>query len=445
MMGIKRVEIDAQIAKEGVTNLKSFNQAYSTRLKDVITSSQNNINRSVNDFVTNSLNSSTSTRSLIFNINKTLEQDVRETQELISSNKNANSLIDSNLSPKPGISAYDSGYFYTYSTILANTKFNGNATEAYENASRFYSETLRLLNSSVASEYVSQAKLDEFRERITDRISSLAESYQDINGVVLESVRTRYETEVARTNTDLELQRTLLEAERELEQNNIEIKQLEAQANLYPEIYKNSMGNILYTTITAPYDGVVTDLPVLRGKFVNASDLVASVQGNNGTKSAIVEVDKYLNVKPRDEVIVYDPEKPFQKLKAVVVGVGGAVNKNGLKVVQIQLPKNANINSNQTIRMRLKKDTNLEVPLSSVSVVEDKSYVWKVVDSKLFRTSVVLGTIVDNKVKVESGLSEGEVIAARVSSDYQEGMSIEIKSTGASGQPVNEDGHAHEH
>jgi multidrug efflux pump subunit AcrA (membrane-fusion protein) len=218
----KKAEIDAQIIKDASVNLKNFNEKYNDKLKTTIQTSQNSINNSVDNFVSNSLNSSTSTSSYTFNINKTLEQDIREIQEKISQNKNAGSKIDSNMLAKGGISGLDSAYFYEYANILANTKYDGNVIEAYTNASQFYSATLKLLNVSVSgTNGLSQAELNSLKDKIVDRISDMASNYQDINSVILDSIKTKYEAEVAKANTNLDLQKTLLSAEKEIEQNNL--------------------------------------------------------------------------------------------------------------------------------------------------------------------------------------------------------------------------------
>jgi multidrug efflux pump subunit AcrA (membrane-fusion protein) len=443
----KKAEIDAQIIKDASINLKNFNEKYNDKLKATIQTSQNSINNSVDNFVSNSLNSSTSTSSYIFNINKTLEQDIREIQAKISYNKNSGSKIDSNMLAKGGISALDSQYFYQYSSILANTKYDGNAIEAYQNASQFYSATLKLLNVSVPSENgLSQTELNSLKGEIIDRISDMASNYQDINSVILDSIKTKYEVEVAKANTNLDLQKTLLSAEKEIEQNNLEVKKLEAQANLYPEIYKSGLGNILYTTFTAPFDGIVSDLPKVKGNLVSVGDIVVSVSGESGKRSAIIQIDKDTELKQGESLFVYDPIKPFQKWEAKVKGVGLSVNSKGLKLVQLEIPKEAKFVANQSIRARFKGHTHLEIPLSAVSSHDNKTFVWKITDGTITKVPVVLGEIVNNTVLVEEGLLEGDTIATVSRENYLEGQSVEadiIKESATTTESG--DGHAHEH
>ena len=442
----KKAEIDAQIIKDGSTNLKNFNEKYNDKLKTTIQTSQNSINNSVDNFVSNSLNSSTNTSSYIFNINKTLEQDIREIQEKISINKSSASKIDSNMQPKGGISAYDSVYFYQYSRILGNTKYDGNAIEAYQNASQFYSATLKLLNTSVSSENgLSQTELNALRDKIVNRISNMASNYKDINSVILDSVRAKYETEIVKANTNLDLQKTLLSAEKEIEQNNLEVKKLEAQANLYSEIYKTGLGNILYTNYTAPFDGIVSDLPKVKGNLVSVGDIVVSVSGENGKRTAIIQVDKDTEIKQGEGLFVYDPIKLFQKWEGKVKGVGVAVNSKGLKLVQLEIPKEAKIVSNQSIRVRLREYNHLSIPLSAVDSHDNKTSVWKIIDGKMNKVSVVLGEIVNNKIYVEEGLLEGDVIATLNKETYLEGQSVAVEVVNAAATTKSEDGHAHEH
>lgn len=443
----KKAEIDAQIIKDASINLKNFNEKYNDKLKNTIQTSQNSINNSVDNFVSNSLNSSTSTSSYIFNINKTLEQDMREIQEKISYNKNAGSKIDSNMQAKGGISALDSQFFYQYSSILANTKYDGNAIEAYQNASQFYSATLKLLNLTIPSENgLSQTELNSLKDKIIDRISDMASNYQDINSVILDSIKTKYETEVAKANTNLDLQKILLSAEKEIEQNNLEVKKLEAQANLYPEIYKTGLGNILYTTFTAPFDGIVSDLPKVKGNLVSVGDIVVSVSGDSGKRSAIIQIDKDTELKQGESLFVYDPIKPFQKWEAKVKGVGLSVNSNGLKLIQLEIPKEAKFVANQNIRVRFKGHTHLEIPLSAVDSHDNKTFVWKISDGVMTKVPVVLGEIVNNAVLVEEGLLEGDIIATVSKDNYLEGQSVEadiIKESATTTESG--DGHAHEH
>jgi multidrug efflux pump subunit AcrA (membrane-fusion protein) len=442
----KKAEVDAEIARKAVEQLRAFSTTFNTKLRDGVTASQENITNVTNAFISDTVTNAPTTKSYATELQKTLEQDVRELTEKLTS-KSAQAPIGSfNLYARHGVAAGNSQVFSTFASLLDSLTFRGDIVVAYEEAQKTYTAALAVLNGSTSTDTFPQTTIDTLRDKILIRIANLADRYSTINQALLDSVKVKYEAEVAKSNTNLDLQKSLLSAEKEIAQNGLDIQKLEAQASLYPKLYATGLGGVLYTTLTAPFAGVITDVPAVAGAFRAAGSSIVTIHGAQGVQSVRIEIDKQVEVRPGDRVYVYDPELPFQKIPGTVRGIGSAVTHLGMLVLEVSIPAQSPLFTNDTVRVRIPTHAHgVRIPLSAVVTKDEKSYVWKVIGGKLTQTKVDLGSIVDRDVKVFTGVRVGDVLAAAPLSTFIEGQDIESAVVPAAKPGASEDGHAHEH
>jgi multidrug efflux pump subunit AcrA (membrane-fusion protein) len=442
----KKADIDATIAKNAVANLKKFAEVYNTKLKNTLDTSQQTLTDATATFLDKTLTNAPSTQSYATEIQKTLEQDMRELTEKLTS-KNAQAPLGSfNFYARYGVAAGNSQVFNTFASLLDRLTFTGGIVTAYDEAQKAYSAALPVLNSSISTDTFPQTTIDELRNKILARLANLADRYSTINQTLLDSVKVQYDAEVAKTTTNLDTQKTLLAAEREIAQNELDIQKLEAQATLYPSAYAAGLGGVLYTTLTAPFDGVVVEVPTVSGAFVSAGGYVVTVLGGGGTQTVRVEIDTDIEVKTGDTVYVYDPELPFQKVPACVSGLGSAVTSTGLLSLEATLPKTSALFANDIVRVRIPThEHGVHIPLTTVVTEDEKVYVWKVVDGVLNKTQVSLGSITDRDVEVFSGVRVGDTLASAPQVTFVQGQTIDILTPASTPAAGASDGHDHEH
>lgn len=299
-------------------------------------------------------------------------------------------------------------------------------------------------SQEAAASFAIDARKAEIDARIADdRADKIEDSAEEYRKKVNKTVRNS-QTSVS-TSTTLEIIRNKNQDDISVEDSKLDAKDLKLQAELYQRMANSGMGSFLRTTYTAPFDGVVSELLKVKGSIVSADEVLVSVLGENGKKTAMVQLDKSTNIQIGEKLFIYDPNKPFQKWEGMVKAMSPTVNNRGLKLLQLDIPQDTDLRANQNVRVRAKENPYLEVPLAAILNSDNKTFVWKVKDNVMNKVPVVLGEIINNNVLVEEGLSEGDIIAARSRESYVENQSVEAEVTEKPMTTNSEDGHAHEH
>ena len=299
-------------------------------------------------------------------------------------------------------------------------------------------------SQEAAANFAIDAKKAEIEAQITkERVNQIEDSAEEYRKKVNKTVRNS-ETTVS-TSTTLDIIRNKNRDDISIESNKLDAKDQKLQAELYQNMARLGLGSFLRTTYTAPFNGTVSELSKVKGNVVVANEVLISVLGENGKKTAVVQLDKSTNVQAGEKLFIYDPNKPFKKWEGIVKAISPTVNNRGLKLLQLDIPQDTDLQANQNVRVRAKENPYVEILLSAILISDNKTFVWKVKDNLLNKVPVVLGEIINNKVLVEEGLSEGDIIAARSRESYVENQSVEVEVTEKPVTTNSEDGHAHEH
>ena len=164
--------------------------------------------------------------------------------------------------------------------------------------------------------------------------------------------------------------------------------------------------------------GVITNIAVRRGQFVNQGDVLAtmSASGTNSTLEALLSSDTAWLIDPTKEALLVTPSGT---IPLTLVYLGTQENETGLYSALFSLPADAAqklTDGHYTdIRIALKSQTsNILLPLESIS--QDTQSAWVMVEEsgKAQVKTVTLGNIFGNYIEVTSGISpDTRVILSR--------------------------------
>jgi len=227
------------------------------------------------------------------------------------------------------------------------------------------------LQSLVGRSLIAQSQLDSARQRVFDLQADVA----------------RLDYSVATNNARIRMKR----AQRDIAKRNLE-----------------------RTTLSAPFDGVVNEVFIDEGDYVNANQAALTLIDTS-------EFDVQLDV--RGEVISGLVLK--QQVNVVINEVAGKG-----EIVALQVDPDINTNTHQ-IRVRVPNDNTQAgllavvslplsaqtqsklIPVSSVLNLHGKTYVFTVEENVIKQLPVQLGRRIENELVVLNGLSVGQEVVAR--------------------------------
>ena len=204
-----------------------------------------------------------------------------------------------------------------------------------------------------------------------------------------------------------DLQAEVARLEYSVATNNARVRMKRAQRDI-------AKRNLKRTTLFAPFDGIVNDVFVDEGDYVNVNESALTLVDTS-------ELDVLLDV--RGEIVA-----GLTLNQNVEVSVNN--NKVTGSIVALQPDPDVNTNTHQ-IRVRvpnnnaqsgilavvtvplMSRSEAMLIPVSSVLNVFGKSYVFTVKDNVLYQLRVELGRRVRNEFVVLSGLSPGQLVVSR--------------------------------
>lgn len=225
-------------------------------------------------------------------------------------------------------------------------------------------------------------------------------------------------------------------------QNNL----LEARAILTQAMANemNARNSLSYTVVKSPVDGVTGMIPYRVGALVNSaiseplvtvsseeemhayfsmteSQLLSMVSDNTTTTDAIaglLPVKLILN-----NGIVYDTEGRIDAISGMLNARTGTI---GIRASFPNPQKLLRNGSTATVEVPFEKEECVVIPKTATFEIQDRVYVYKVVDGKAVSTPIIPFRI-DNGTEyiVESGLNIGDVIVAEGAGLLREGTPIQ--------------------
>lgn len=235
----------------------------------------------------------------------------------------------------------------------------------------------------------------------------------------------------------------LLEAEAAMEQ---------AKAN-----EKNARNDLSYTVVKSPVDGVASMLPYRVGALVDASITTPLTTVSDDeemyvyfsmTESQILTLVRKSGtlenaMKEMPEVELRLSDGLMYAHKGKIDAISGTIDTStGAVSLRATFPnpeKMLRDGGSGTVVFPYVQDSVLVVPQEATYEIQDKVFVYKVVDGKANSTQVTVFPINDGKEYiVESGLKEGDVIVAEGAGLVEEGTVINAAEAGSQAQSQEE-------
>ncbi|TYR36189.1 efflux RND transporter periplasmic adaptor subunit [Sphingobacterium phlebotomi] len=200
-------------------------------------------------------------------------------------------------------------------------------------------------------------------------------------------------------------------AEEEYNKLRIAIRSLEQKlilADLDPtSIAENNISRS--TTITAPFNGMVSHINVQKGQYVNPSDILFELVNAQGLIIHIKVFEKDLpSIQNGQELTVYTNSHPDQPLKANIMTINHYIQEDGSADVYAKFqdsPSRLALGMYLNAIVTTYKHKTIVIPETSVVSYEDKSYVFERLPQNVFRL-VPLEVVSTYEGYVEPGKSE---------------------------------------
>lgn len=265
------------------------------------------------------------------------------------------------------------------------------------------------------------------------------------------------EANVGVAKANVETARLTYESKQELFNNNVvssfELKtaenalaSAEAQLKLAQAQETNARNNLSYTVVKSPSDGIVGTIPFKTGALVGPSipSPLTTVSDNSDmyvyfsmTENQMLSllrsyesVDAALKLMPPvhlelSDGSVYEHEGRIKTVSGVIDQVTGSIS------LKAEFPnKNKLLHSGGSGKVIIPtlKENAIVIPKSATFEIQDKVYVFKVIDGIAKSSMISVHTLSKNgEYIVESGLNAGDIIITEGVGFMRDGMAVNIK------------------
>jgi len=200
---------------------------------------------------------------------------------------------------------------------------------------------------------------------------------------------------------------------------------------------QNAQSQLSALTVTAPIDGIITDVKITPNQDVSAGLELVTVYGTGGKfVRGYLKPKDVSNVKI-DEVIdltLSGDDQPSGKGRVIVI-YPVADNVTGLIPVDLEIVEQKDPNSfvpGSAVQGKFKLDktsteeSTIFIPTTAISIDGDKKFVWVIESGKATKKVVTLGVSNNDNVEILSGLKGDEEIVLTDLSNIKEGDKLSV-------------------
>ena len=179
-------------------------------------------------------------------------------------------------------------------------------------------------------------------------------------------------------------------------------------------------------SVHATFDGQVAEIPVKLGDEINAGSTMI-ILDNPETIKVVVGISQ----EEKERIQVGDPVG-LGSVTGTILSIGTSADPATKKFTVEIDPGEADFNPGQFIRVTFTATKGVAtdriyLPITAVTIANDQSTVWSVVDSRAMRTPVVLGNIQGDRVEILEGVtSDMEIIIEGGRIIEKDGSLIEV-------------------
>lgn len=305
-------------------------------------------------------------------------------------------------------------------------------------AKDYLQATLKLLNSSTTSEYLSQSDLDELRTMVNEDQGDLLEALQEyekekselsMQGVEYKArdieyglIRLEQGKDYAEQIKEIDEKIAMLEREEQMALVEVRASEL---------AYKTIVGNFTSgLNIVAPQNGVISAIYKKNGDFVEPGMSVASV--NNGDRNKRFVRFRIPSNLPLPELgtllTIIRPGYPHERKEAKLIGIGSALDGNGAYLADAQWLEPIDWPVRNSVRVLPPSGLIPSVLIYSTAVWWDETAqpnVWLVTEEDRIRPQPIkTGRMVGDRIEVAEGLQQGNRYVSKATIGLVRGMAL---------------------
>lgn len=235
------------------------------------------------------------------------------------------------------------------------------------------------------------------------------------------------EAQLAQARRNLEREQSLLRKNAATPET---VKSMHDQANIAQAGYREAKAMMGYTTITAPFDGVVTRKKARSGDLATPGAILLQIENNRTLQvTSAVPESLILNIKIGD-VLTVKVEAAGVVLQGRVSEIAPAVDPiSRTAPVVLDLPVSPNLRSGQFARVLLPGTGSqaLMVPSSALVPSGQMDRVFVVADERARLRLVRTGSRLDGMTEILTGLSAGETVVTTNNRLLMDGQPLRIE------------------
>jgi len=219
-------------------------------------------------------------------------------------------------------------------------------------------------------------------------------------------------------DSELEYQNRVREIDIKLIELNRELELAKADVTAAERAYQTFIGELSSQTVTAQRSGVVSGIFKNTGDYVTPETVVATISQDNTDDAFIrfrIPSDSRLPA-VGDEVVVARPSFPFDKKKAIIVGVGGILGENGAFTAEAEFSEKTDWPIHALVRVMPSAITqSILVPFTALRWDEEnQSHIYvAVAQGKIADRIVKTGKAVGDRIEIIEGISPKEQYLSR--------------------------------
>lgn len=169
-----------------------------------------------------------------------------------------------------------------------------------------------------------------------------------------------------------------------------------------------------FLTLAAPFSGIIADLSLKAGNFVNSSQAVCTLYSNN--LQAVVEIleteVKTLKIGQKAEIHLLGCNEAACKMQAIISEINPKVGTNGLFKVKLDLqnPKDVFLGANVQVKIFVPQKEALVIPKKAIVIRSGKKVVFTEEQGLAKWHYVQTGLDNGEEIEILEGLKENEKV-----------------------------------
>jgi RND family efflux transporter MFP subunit len=241
------------------------------------------------------------------------------------------------------------------------------------------------------------------------------------------------EARIQAARAEIESQRSNIAAQQaEVEAQGAEVIGAERQIQYFIANTREQQARLQYYTITAPFDGIVGNIPVKEGNFVNPETNLAKLTQNDALEVNIsIPASRSRDIRIGTTIELINAQKQVVGTSRVFFISPNVANNTQSILIKARLDNTRRqLRADEFVRARViwEQKPGLRIPSIAISRIAGQSFVFVAEQSKTGliarQRSVRLGNIEGNNYQVLEGLKLGERIAVSGLLQLSDGAAI---------------------